>query len=134
MYEGKKAIQSHFYVVFIVSFAITFLFVTLLGSVFRVDSPNCQYVEYDFISKCKDENGIIFVLKTEGDKKINFIFQGRESKDYFLEPKGTGKFRIYTGDVDDFVIVPYLESPIGGKPDLCEGKKEVVSMETLLKC
>lgn len=117
-------------VIIITSFIITFIITGIFSPIFKSEHPNCKNIDFEIVSKKKDDSGIKLIIKNNGNSKFSLAFNDEERLKPEITPKETQEVIYKTKEKEVTVTPLYID--ISGGVYYCKGKREVLDLNRMI--
>ena len=133
MLHSKKALQSHIFVLIIISIAMSVFLSVILTQIYGEDNIECKKISFEITNACKKDNSISFDIQNNYIAPIEYKVNGkRDILKYLVESKDKKKFFVVTKDNPVVSIVPLIKD--SNNIFECRGKVKTINSEVLIKC
>jgi len=133
MFYNKKALESHIFILILVSIIMSIFLSVILTQIYGEDNINCKKISYDISNACKKGKSMSFDLQNNYINVVEYKINGkRDITKYLVNSKESKKFYILIKNSPVVTITPLIKD--SGQIFECRGKVKSINSEVLIKC
>ena len=132
MLKSRKAMEAHLLALLGISLVMTIVLLSTINLVYEPDKEECQKVNFEIASSCKERINAELKIKNLGTSAIKMEINGKTSPNYIVSQSSDKIINVPTLGKDNIEIIPLVT--VDSATFQCRGIVENLDLNTLLKC
>ena len=132
MIKSRKAVETHLLALLGISFVMTIVLLSTINLVYEPDREECQKVNFEIVSACKERVNAEIKVKNLGNSAIKLEINGKTNPNYIVGQASDKLINVPILGKDNIEIIPLVT--VDSATFQCRGIIEKIDLNTLLKC